>query len=140
MSPVPSLRDVVARVRSSVPGGRLAADVLEATVLLREVERARWREGPSALVSRLRQRGLRAAPRSPAGRQRLAQLLYHLDRLLHRRPNCYRRSLVRLALDRDAAREPFVLGLDLHATGATGHAWVEGTGEASNAYDVEFRV
>lgn len=140
MSRVRTLEELVKRARSHVPGRRLAADLVEASALLREVERARWEEGPSALVSRLRERGLRAEPRSPAGRRRLARLLYHLDRLLHRHPNCYRRSLVRIALDRDAAREPFVLGLDLSAAAAKGHAWVEGTGEAGPGFDVEFRV
>jgi hypothetical protein len=131
---------LVAHARTRLPGAALAADLVEAALLLHEVEEARWSEGPGELVSRLRARGIERAARSPAARLQLSRVIYHLDRLMHREPNCYRRSLTRIALEREAASEPFVLGLDLQAEGARGHAWVEGTTEAKGAYDVEFRV
>jgi len=121
-------------------GGGLASDAVRVARLLREVEAARWAEGPAGLVERLRARGRREAGRTAPERRRLARVIYHLDRWLTPEPNCYRRSLVRIALDRDAAGEPVVFGLDLASAGPRGHAWVDGTGEAVTAYDVEFRL
>jgi hypothetical protein len=120
-------------------GARFVKDVVRAALLMREVERARWVEGPAPLLERLRARGMKAAPRSLREQRRLLGVVYRLDRLMNREPNCYRRSLVGVALDRDWAQEPVVLGLDLAASGPDGHAWVEGT-EPSRGFDVEFRV
>jgi hypothetical protein len=128
--------------------GGLAVDAARAVALLREVEAARWDEGPAALVSRLRARGRKRRGRSEEARRRLSLVIYRLDRLLYREPNCYRRSLVRVALDRDAATEPFVLGLDISPGQPSGHAWVEGAVDAGGAvvdgrgrpYEVEFRL
>jgi hypothetical protein len=66
--------------------------------------------------------------------------VYRLDRLLHGESNCYRRALVRVALDPHAASEPFVLGLDAGAgkERPIGHAWIEGTERPT--FDVEFRL
>lgn len=119
---------------------RLVERVVEVAVVLREVEEARFREGPEALVARMRERGLLTRPRSPAARRRLSSVIHRLDVLLHGEQNCYRRALVLVALDRDAANEPFVLGLDVPGGGATGHAWVDGRDAASTKFDVEFRL
>jgi hypothetical protein len=121
-------------------GGGLVRDALRAAWVLREVEAARWVEGPSTLVARLRERGLRAEERSPAARRRLVRVIAHLDRWIMREPNCYRRALTRIALDRVSAGEPFVFGLDLRPSGPHGHAWVAGADDAGESFDVEFRL
>jgi hypothetical protein len=76
----------------------------------------------------------------------LARVVHWLDHVIPGGPNCYRRALVLVALDPDAADEPFVLGLNVPNTGPRGHAWVE-RGDSSSAgaatpdrYDVEFRL
>jgi hypothetical protein len=122
-----------------VPGLRLLRDVVDAARLLREVDRARWTEGPAPLVERMRARGREQAPRSRLHRRVLSRVVDRLDGLMGAEPNCYRRALVRLGLDSEWASEPVVLGLDLPGSGPTGHAWVERT-EARREYDVEFRV
>jgi hypothetical protein len=118
----------------------LARDLVQAMRVLREVERARWVEGPAVLVARLRRRGMKGEARSPEGRRRLLRLIRLLDRWLMPEPNCYRRALANVALDPVSAAEPFVLGLDLPGTQARGHAWVEGTDEGGGRFDVEFRL
>ena len=126
----------------------ILADAAAVAKTLREVERARWVEGPATLVARLRERGKNEDPRSSSARRRLLRLIHHLDRLMKGGPNCYRRSLTRVALDRASADEPFVLGLNLRpppggeaapSTNEPGHAWLDGT-EPGARYDVEFRL
>jgi hypothetical protein len=51
--------------------------------------------------------------------------------------NCYRRALLRVALDPAAANEPVIFGLDVPL--AKGHAWVNGQ-ETPDRFDVEFRI
>ncbi len=121
-------------------GGGLALDALRVARLLRQVEEARWVEGPAKLVARLRERGMKRDARSPEARHRLVRVIAHLDRWIMREPNCYRRALVRIALDRAAASEPFVLGLDLQASRPHGHAWVAGADAPAERFDVEFRL
>jgi Transglutaminase-like superfamily len=118
----------------------LLRDAVRAAVVLREVEAARWTEGPEPLTRCLRARGEREKPRTADGRRRLESVVGRLDAFMRGGPNCYRRSLALLALDPDAARAPLVLGLDVQPSGASGHAWVTGTAERPKGYDVEFRV
>ena len=118
----------------------LAADVVDVAVTLREVEEARWVEGPRSLVARLRVRGLGARERSTFERRALFSLVYRLDACMNGESNCYRRSLVHLALDGPSAREPLVLGLDVAQGKPHGHAWVVGSEANATRFDVEFTV
>jgi len=137
---VPSRLFTRARALLADPVG-LARDLRDAARLLREVDADRWNEGPAALVSRMRDRGAKALPRSPESRKRHESVVYRLDQVIAGGPNCYRRALVRLALDPEAAEEPFILGLNVPPAGSTpsGHAWVEGS-EQPDPHDVEFRL
>lgn len=129
------------QLRNLLAGGAgLARDVVAAARTLREVERARWVEGPAALVARLRARGVKSEARSPAARERLFRVIHHVDRLMRGGPNCYRRSLALVALDAEAAREPFVLGLNRTGDGPRGHAWVADPEKRYERFDVEFRL
>ena len=115
------------------------SDAVDAAVLLREIDEARFTEGPAPLLARLRARGAHAPTRSRLRRRWLASAIYRLDRALFSEPNCYRRTLVLMAMDAEAARQPLMLGLDVPDSGATGHAWVRGR-EAPPRYHVEFRL
>jgi hypothetical protein len=119
---------------------RVTKDALDVRALLREVDEARKAEGPASLVARMRARGLQREPRTPEERRRLARTIAILDRVLMRSPNCYRRALVRLAMDRQSAAEPLVLGLDVQGGSPSGHAWIEGAEAPAKDYDVEFRL
>jgi hypothetical protein len=133
---MPALRYVL---RALSAGSDLARDTLVAARTLREVEKARWLEGPATLVARLRARGMKTETRSPEERRRLLRVIHHVDRFMKGGPNCYRRSLARIALDGESAREPFVLGLNQPDERAHGHAWLEGD-PSNERFDVEFRL
>ena len=56
--------------------------------------------------------------------------------------NCYRRALVEMSLDPEAAATPLRLGLMANGGPRTGHAWLPGqqSEESSGRYDVELDV
>jgi hypothetical protein len=118
-------------------GGAFVLDVGRVLALLPGLERARHREGPGPLLFRVRARGRTRRERSEASRARIARAIHWVDRLWPGGANCYRRTLLRVALDAAAAREPVIFGLDVPL--GSGHAWVNGQ-EAPGRFDVEFRV
>jgi hypothetical protein len=83
--------------------------------------------------------GERRRELSEVERVRLRRAIALVDARLPGGGNCYRRSLLQIALDPEAAREPFFMGL--HAAGGdrSGHAWV---GEAADgrSYDAVIRL
>jgi hypothetical protein len=107
------------------------------------IERGRRRSSPAALLGAMRIRGSKRPVRSAGSQARLARAIRWVDRLGPGGPNCLRRTLLRVALDPAAAREPVVFGLNVTAarepSAAPGHAWV-GEAEPSGRFDVEFRV
>jgi hypothetical protein len=115
----------------------LAVDLGHVLLALPTVERGRRHAPAGPLLARLRARGSLRRERSEPSRARLVRAIGWVDRLGPGGPNCLRRTLLRVALDPVAAREPVVFGLDVPE--AKGHAWVSGTEEADR-YDVEFRV
>ncbi len=121
----------------ALEGAAFALDLGRVMVWLPGIDRARKREGPGPLLSKVRTWGLRHAPRSPTSRARLARAIGWVDRLGPGGPNCYRRTLLRIALDPSAASEPVTFGLDVPER--KGHAWVSGN-EAPDRFDVEFRI
>jgi hypothetical protein len=118
-------------------GAGFTLDLVRVLALLPGLERARRQEGPGPLLARVRARGRTGGARSEASRARLARAIHWVDRLGPGGANCYRRTLLRVALDAVAAREPVIFGLDVPL--GSGHAWVDGQ-EASGRFDVEFRV
>lgn len=133
-----ALADVGLQVSLRVPDGaivELGPSPSPRTSFARELSRAiralpeaaRLRRLSSAADAARRARELgrarRTVPRSPWERARLADAVAVAERLLFRRPNCLRRVLAELALDRGAATtEDLILGLD---PSATGHAWLQ---------------
>ncbi len=118
-------------------GAAFALDLGRVLALLPRLERARKREGPGPLLSKIRAQGRNRRARSEVSRARLARAIAWIDRLGPGGANCYRRTLLRVALDPAAASEPVILGLDVPL--GKGHAWVNGQ-EASDRFDVEFRI
>jgi hypothetical protein len=122
-----------------------AVDVGRALQVLPAVERCRSAGMPEHALSALRARGARAAARTPRGETSLGRAIRYVDRFSPGGGNCLRRTLLRVALDPEAAKQPVVLGLNVSEarrgtrSDASGHAWV-GEGEASGRYEVEFRV
>ncbi len=118
-------------------GAEFALELCHVLALLPGVERARRQEGPGAVLSEVRAQGRQRPERSQASRVRLARAISWVDRLGPGGPNCYRRTLLRLALDPAAAGEAVIFGLDVSE--GNGHSWVSGQ-ETADRFDVEFRI
>jgi hypothetical protein len=99
------------------------------------VELARRTEGPAPLVSRLRAEGRRQALRSEPDRRRLRETIRAIDAWMPDGGNCYRRALLEIALDRDAAAQPLFMGLVAEGGARSGHAWLGSDGEQPRTYD-----
>jgi len=115
---------IVERGIATLPRASFARELARA---IRVMPRAGWLRGlastaDAALEARRLGRRSQRPVRSAWERARLADAVAIAERLLFRRPNCLRRVLAELALDRGAATsEDLVLGLD---PSATGHAWL----------------
>jgi hypothetical protein len=92
-------------------------EIVRVARIVRELERSRLSDGPETIVRDCRARGSREKERGPIGRARLRRAIGWVDALSPRGPNCFRRTLLELALDAGAAREKLVFGLDVCRTG-----------------------
>jgi hypothetical protein len=110
-------------------------EVGRALVAARDAERSRLRDPPRDAIERMRARGRLAAARGAIGRSRLRCAIGWVDAFAPFRggPNCFRRTLLEIALDGGAAREAVVFGLDV---GKTGHATLKDAEELP--FDVAF--
>ncbi|MDB4983195.1 MAG: hypothetical protein JWM82_3947 [Myxococcales bacterium] len=104
------------------------------------VERGRLTLGPARLLPLLRERGQASRSRTPEQRGRLQRMIALVDRFMPGGPNCYRRSLLEVALDSVAAREPLRLGLRKQGGPSSGHAWLPHAAGTAESYDAEFVV
>jgi hypothetical protein len=105
---------------------------------LPSVELDRRRLGPTPLLAKVRARGARGAARDATERRRLQRLIRIVDALVPGGGNCYRRSLLEMALDAAAAAEPLRFGLREHGGPGSGHAWLGDRPDESARYDAEF--
>lgn len=99
-------------------------DLARVLFALPGVELARKVQGPGPLVGRLRLKGARRAARTEVQRRRLHATIAAIDARLPGGGNCYRRALLEIALDRDAAAEPLFMGLTSEGGPKSGHAWL----------------
>lgn len=90
-------------------------------MVLPMVERLR-RRGLALVVPHLRRLGRMHPSRSLAERARLRRAIAWLDARCPGGPNCYRRALLEIALDRDAARLPLALEFRRDGDKVVGHA------------------
>jgi hypothetical protein len=117
------------------PPGAFVRDVARALRLVPEAERARQATSPEHAVAEMRARGRTCPARGALARARLRRAIGWVDALHPRGANCYRRTLLELALDGGAAREALVFGLDV---GRTGHVAFKGNEELG--FDVVFEI
>jgi hypothetical protein len=89
------------------------------------------------MVEQLRARGRLAPPRTARSRERLRRLVRLVDRVMPDRGNCYRRVLLEISLDRDAAEDPIRIGLREGGGPLSGHVWLADR-DAAGTYDAEF--
>lgn len=112
-----------------------AVEVARAMRIARQAERARTEDSPQAAVAAMRERGRGAPARDEIGRARLRRAIGWVDAMMPRGENCYRRTLMELALDAGAAGETLVFGLDV---GKTGHVAFKDREDI--AFDVLFEI
>lgn len=112
-------------------------DVASIVWVLPGIEIGRRRRGPLPMISELRQCARRGPERSPARRAHLRRLISLADRLMPGGANCYRRVLLTIRLDKEAAGQAVHLGLMAHGAPRSGHAWLAGDAEVRMSYDAE---
>jgi hypothetical protein len=117
----------------------LAAELGRVLAAVLEVEIGRHIMGPKPLLKKFRSRGARVRKRNPIDRARLRRAIGWVDARCLGGPNCYRRALLEVALDRGAAAEPFRMGLKAHGGVGSGHAWL-GSSQSTEGYDVELAL
>jgi Transglutaminase-like superfamily len=110
-------------------------EVARVLLALPRIELARATEGPAPLVSRLRAEGAGRPARDEAARLRLRRAIASVDARLPGGGSCYRRALLEIALDRDAAGEPFFMGLSSAGGPKSGHAWLGSESVPARRYD-----
>src|SRR2546429_3016492 len=108
-------------------------DILRVLLVLPTVESGRRRLGPGPLLARLRRRGRRASRRGAAARGRLSWAIRAVDAVLPA-SSCYRRALLEVALDPDAAARPLHMGIH----GARGHCWLDEGTRGETPFDATF--
>jgi hypothetical protein len=119
-----------------------AAAVLDLVRIVRMVpaiEVMRRRASLSSAVHGARALGARRIARSPAGRAALKRLIAAIDRRLPGGGNCLRRSLIEMALDGGAAREPLFAGFRTGGGPKSGHAWLE-SDPSGGSYDAVISI
>lgn len=115
--------------------------LLEVARILRAlpgVELDRRTLGPVPILAKVRARGAQAAARDAGERRRLRRLIGIVDALVPGGGNCYRRTLLEMALDPGAAAEPLRFGLREHGGPGSGHAWLGDRPVDHTRYDAEF--
>jgi Transglutaminase-like superfamily len=117
----------------------VAQDAARLVAALPSVEYGRRRQGPALLLPRLRKRGARSPIRSDPQRVLLRRMIRVLDRLIPGGENCYRRALLEISVDAEAAQRPIHLGLRVPGGPRSGHAWL-GDSSQAEAYDAQFDV
>jgi len=128
----PSVLEALGTCRDAAP---FRLELLAAARLLPTAERLRLRASPEHATDVLRRRGRTQPARTPLGRARLVRAIRWCDAMMPGSPNCFRRTLLEIGLDSEAANTPLVFGLDV---GRTGHVALLGA-EAVD-FDVVFEV
>ena len=104
------------------------------------IEASRKSEGPVPLIARLRAEGARQSKRSEAQRRLLRRVIERIDAHSPDGGNCFRRALLEIALDPDAAREPLLMGLCASGAPGSGHAWLGSMPDSGRTYDAVIAV
>ncbi len=111
-----------------------ARELARVAATIRIAERTRS-ESPERAVREMRARGAHAHTRGPGGAAGLRGGIGWIDALMPGGASCYRRILTEIALDRGAASETVVFGLDV---GKTGHIALANREDMT--FDVAFEI
>ena len=116
------------------------AETLRVLVVLPRVELGRIVQGPSPMLSELRALAKHRARRPFPQRHELKKVIARVDALMPGGGNCYRRSLLEIALDSGAAQDRLFMGLSANGGAKSGHAWLGSASDAPSHYDAIFSL
>ena len=102
--------------------------------VLPRVESSRRSRGPRELVALVRQTPPQL-PRSERSRRCLQRAIRWVDRWFADGGNCYRRAMLEMTLDPQAAERPLYMGFSVEDRGLTGHAWLAANEPNPDRYD-----
>jgi hypothetical protein len=97
---------------------------LRVVIRIPRLEWGRQHQGPAPMLVWARRRGACCATRTVTERARLRRAISRIDAHMPGGGNCYRRALLEIALDPDAAAEPLFMGLHASGQPMSGHAWL----------------
>ena len=106
-------------------GARTLWDVTRVLLDVPRVEIERRRSSLHQAVGAARTRASRRPLRSTEARARLRRAIAIVDARMPDGPNCVRRSLLEMSLDRGAASEKLLAGFVSGGGPKSGHAWLE---------------
>ena len=102
---------------------RLLIELVRVVWLAPRVELQRQRLSLHAAVAAARRRA-NGQPRAAAARDQLRQAIAAVDRRMAGGPNCVRRVLLEMSLDRAAAADTLMAGFKTGGGEGSGHAWL----------------
>lgn len=123
----------------------LLPSLIRVALLAPRIERSRNRLGPRPAVAQWRARGLAQPAITEVARDRLRRSIRWVDEKYPGGPNCMRRALLTIAVDPEAAAQPFWIGLNRAPESAdekmiVGHAWVGDDKGNDKDYAVELKL
>ena len=113
---------------------RLGRELLRVLRAIPGIEVRRMTEGPAPLLRDLRQHARYLPRRTSEERSDLRRVIRWADAHFPGGGNCYRRSLLEIALDAESASEHLVMALRSAGGEGSGHAWVGSDGD-DGVYD-----
>lgn len=122
---------------AALPAPSAAPELVAVLRVLPRVERLLGARSPEASIAGARAIGRTASARPRDARRSLRWAVAWVDAFAPGHSGCFRRTLLEVAADGGAAREPVLLGLDV---GRTGHAWLESAAAEQRPYDVTFTL
>jgi hypothetical protein len=120
-------------------GFRTVLEIARVAFDVPRVEFQRRRLSLHHAVGAARQRASQRTARSSEGRIHLRRAIAFIDARLPDGPNCVRRSLLEMGLDRGAASEKLLAGFVSRGGPKSGHAWLESE-RVSQRYDAVITV
>jgi Transglutaminase-like superfamily len=119
--------------------GSFLLEFFRAALVAPRVEILRRRRSLHLAAAKARSAAWASPTRSSDQRLTLRRAIATVDAFFPGGPNCLRRSLMEVALDRGAADEKLLAGFRSHGGARSGHAWLESEPH-QESYDAVFSV
>jgi hypothetical protein len=120
---------------------RMVGELARVATRFSRIESVRRRVGPDAAMTVARRLGEACPERSAAGRKGLRAAIRVVDRVvIGSEPNCFRRALIEVSLDRGAAKEPLMMGFRQGGGPKSGHARLVSETHSSSQYDAVISI